>query len=754
MRLLRLFTALFFIACSADAQNAPVGTWTSHLPYNNVISIATDGKMLYAASEISFFTYDPASGEMDAYSKTEGMSDVDMAWVAHDRTTGYTILTYKNGNIDLFKDRNFYNIPDFKQRVINGAKEINGIYTENGLAYISTSIGIIVVNLAKREIKETYEFIQNEITVPVLAFAASEQYFYANTGSGIYRINRNSPSPQVFSLWQKISDKVLPDAAVAQNIFFAANQDSLYKAQGDSLIGVMSLGQGGDHIDEGNGYLLICSYGAVEGYNAATWSKDVYNYQYTDTRQAVLLNDGNMWVADYYKGIAKSQDNISYVKPNGPSGLSSYDIYAYDRNVLVAHGAVSDNWVFRYNTEGFSEYKDGQWINYNMQNFPFLSNFYDFITITKDRNDGTIYAGSFISGLLVLNADGTHQQLAQNSPILESVNVNPGTWSVAGLVLDENRTLWVNNFGTINNELAAKTADNNWYKFNPSVFGGYPGGGTNIIIDDIGQKWYVSPRGGGVVVYNDNGTIEDKTDDATRQLMAGAGAGNLPDNDVYSIAKDKNNAIWIGTRAGIAIVNCTEVAATSQCDAEQPTVQFDQFAGKLFATEIVYAIAVDGANRKWVGTASGVWLLSPSGEEIVSRFTEENSPLPSNVIKKITIDPVSGDVYIGTEKGLVCYRGTATDGGEKNEEQLITFPNPVPSGYGGTIAIKGFVENADVRITDISGQLVYRTTALGGQAVWNGMDYKGRRPQSGVYLVFATNKDGTEKTTGKIVFMQ
>ena len=131
----------------------------------------------------------------------------------------------------------------------------------------------------------------------------------------------------------------------------------------------------------------------------------------------------------------------------------------------------------------------------------------------------------------------------------------------------------------------------------------------------------------------------------------------------------------------------------------------------------------------------------------------ENSPLPSNNIQKIAIDPVTGDVYIGTALGLVSYRGTATDGGESNQD-VITFPNPVPSGYSGTIAIKGLSENADIRITDISGQLVYRTKALGGQAIWNGLDYTGRRPQSGVYLIFATNKDGTQTHAGKMVFME
>ena len=165
-------------------------------------------------------------------------------------------------------------------------------------------------------------------------------------------------------------------------------------------------------------------------------------------------------------------------------------------------------------------------------------------------------------------------------------------------------------------------------------------------------------------------------------------------------------------------------------------------------------IAVDGANRKWIGTSNGVWLLSPDAgnSTIISRFTVDNSPLPSNRIQKIAVDGVTGDVYIGTDQGLMCYRGTATDGGVTNAN-VLSFPNPVPSGYKGTIAIKGFSSNADVRITDINGQLVYRTTALGGQAVWNGLDYKGHRPQSGVYLIFSSNTDGTQTYAGKLVFM-
>ena len=114
---------------------------------------------------------------------------------------------------------------------------------------------------------------------------------------------------------------------------------------------------------------------------------------------------------------------------------------------------------------------------------------------------------------------------------------------------------------------------------------------------------------------------------------------------------------------------------------------------------------------------------------------------------------MTGDVYIGTDEGLVSYRSTATEGGETNHDVEI-FPNPVKSGYTGSIAIKGLATDADVRITDIDGQLVYHTTAFGGQAVWDGKDYTGHRPQSGVYLVFVSSSDGTQKYTGKIVFLQ
>jgi hypothetical protein len=252
-------------------------------------------------------------------------------------------------------------------------------------------------------------------------------------------------------------------------------------------------------------------------------------------------------------------------------------------------------------------------------------------------------------------------------------------------------------------------------------------------------------------VYNPGANVDALNDDKWKYFRVGKGSGNLPSNEVFSIAKDKNGFIWIGTAAGIGIVQCPEqVFEAGGCEAILPVVQQDQFAGFLFQNEEVKTIAVDGANRKWIGTRNGVWLVSEDGDKIIYRFTEDNSPLLSNDIKKIAIDPQSGEVYISTFKGICSFRSTATDA-QEHTSKILVYPNPVPPGYNGTIAIRGVTNNATVKIAELNGRLVFQTRALGGQAVWNGRNYKGDKVASGVYLVLIKDDNGTERQVGKIV---
>jgi hypothetical protein len=300
-----------------------------------------------------------------------------------------------------------------------------------------------------------------------------------------------------------------------------------------------------------------------------------------------------------------------------------------------------------------------------------------------------------------------------------------------------------------------RASDGVWQSFNLGAlaFGASRTEAGEVIIDRAGQKWILG-RGSNLIVFNDNYTIGNTADDRARILSNKIGNGNLPGNRVLSFAADRDGEIWVGTDEGVAVFYSPEnVFSGYNFDAQQVLVEYGGYVQYLLEAEAVTAIAVDGANRKWFGTdRAGIFLMSDDGTEQIHHFTEDNSPLISNSITDIAINHKTGEVFIGTDKGIVSYKADATSGGESNQD-VVVYPNPVREGYTGPIAIKGLVTDADVKITNISGSLVYATKAEGGQAVWSGNDFSGRRAQTGVYLVFISNEDGSETVVAKILFI-
>ncbi len=753
------FIFLFLISFQLHAQDRPIGHWRGHMPYNNAISIATDGVTLYVASTESFYTFNAATQEVTTYSKVEGMSDAIMSAVAYDPVSGFTILAYQNSNVDLFKDGTFYNLPDIKLKAINGDKTIYSIYTDGGLAYLSTGFGIVVIDPVKKEIKETYSFTTNNQTIAVRNFTAAGNYFYAATRGGLYRVIKNAPNLQAFSSWQQIDARVFFNrlASVGSKVF-ASEGDSIFVWNGTALTEIF-------HVDETTADILSISDAGnnnlwVSVYYPAKFLGTVYlmndQYQLIDSfkqdigkPQNVVQLEGNntVWIADEFNGLYSAEANKQhyFITPPGPSTFTSFDILPYNGDVWVAHGAIDDKFNYKQNRRGISHFQNNNWTHYNQRNNKTLDTGQatDFIGLSKDPQDGTIYATSFRSGMFIIRPDGSTSLL--KAPYFDETPTDAGAYRVGTSAFDSKGNLWIaQSLG--GHDLVMKNPADQYFKFSgPGILQI----AVYIAIDDADQKWY-SVSGRGVVVMNDGSTPENPADDQYRVLSPAEG---LPTSNVFSIVKDKEGAMWIGTDDGIGIVNCASAVIGGGCNVDRPIVQFDQFAGYLFQGEKIKTIAVDGANRKWIGTTNGAWLLNAEGDKILERFTAENSPLPSNGIQDIAVDPITGDVYFGTDLGLVSFRYTATDGGEVNENVTV-FPNPVLHDYDGPIAIKGLVGNADVRITDVSGQLVFRTKALGGQAVWNGKDYNERRPQSGVYLIFITNADGSQTHVGKLVFQE
>ena len=756
-RLLFILLTLFPAICFA--QDKAIGSWASHFAYTNARSVAYDGKDKVYAADLNLFAYSTLDNEYTVYSKVNGLSDVGINLIRYNTTDDYLLIIYENGNIDILSDDGIINIPDIKNLQISGSRNINDIYFFNKFAYLSTDLGIVVLDPSKNEIKETYVLQNGTVVAKVNSFTNFQQQFVAATDQGIYVANENNPILQDFNNWTNIDNKNINHLlAVGDNRIFLAEGKTLHTSD-DLNTGLNAIYTSQENIvrlNEGFSNIYVCENGntkrAIQLFdNNANAIDSFFNVNAFDVAEV----GSSFYIADGYIGLVQvpNKQDRNKIHPDGPFANAFFNLNIAEDKLIVSGGGHA-GWNYQFSSTGIYTYDYNNWTAYNrFDNVPAMDSTFDIVAATIDPKTKSIYGASYGGGLLEIKADGDAQVFKNNGFINNAIG-DPGGFRVFDLAFDNENNLWMTNYGA-NTQLVVKKTDNSWQKFSlPFPSGSGEKSATQLLIDNSNQKWVIGARGVGLMVMNDNNTIDNTNDDVSRLLSTGLGRGNLPNIFVNCMAQDKDGLIWVGTNDGIGIFNCPEsILTTNGCDAELKIVQYDENAGLLFQSETVKSIAVDGGNNKWIGTNNGVWQISEDAETILQRFNTANSPLPSDEVNKIVVHPKTGDVFIATNKGLVSYRGNATEGNETNDEILV-FPNPVPSNYQGTIAIKGLTENADVRITDVSGQLVYRTTAQGGQATWNGMTYTGKRPMTGIYYVFVTNKDGSQTKTTKFMFSE
>ncbi len=751
-----------FAACLGNAQNLipPIGQWREHLNCQNTIQIIK-GDLLYCATNTHLFSID-ADNTVERYSKVTGLNDIGVQCIGWDATTRQLVTVYSNSNVDVLKNGNVKNIGDIKRSAISGNKTVYNIYCKDGLAYLCSGLGIIVVNLSKYEIKDTWFIGSNGGQVKVNGFSTDGIQFYAATEEGLKSVPTGSPDISNYANWKTLSGANGLGTGPIKNIVFTNNKiiaeknDSLFILNGNtwSLLyaeaswPIISTNYAENKLlvcqrtSAGNArVLLLNTSGVIE--------KTISQAGVISFPRSAILENGAIWTADQFGGLSKFTSSFERFIPNGPPGTADGEMIIKDQSLYAAAGSVNNAWNYQYNRNGVYSYKEDVWSYKGYNNLPVLDSVLDFITVATDPENGSLWAGSFGGGLVNF-AEGSQPKIYKKSnSSLQPAIGDPGSYRVSGLAFDQNNNLWVSNYGAAQN-LHVRKPDGTWKAFS-IPFTHVENAVSQLLVDDHNQLWIVSPKDNGVFCFNYGQSIDNLTDDKWKFYRQGSGNGNLPSNTVLSLLKDKNGFIWVGTDKGIGIIQCTgDVFGSQSCDALLPIVQQDRFAGLLFKDEVVQCMAVDGADRKWIGTKNGVWLISPDGNNIIYRFTEDNSPLLSNDVKRMAVDPATGEVFISTFKGICSFRSTATEGGKKNEHVLV-FPNPVPPGYNGTIAIRGLVNNALVKITELNGRLVYQTRALGGQAIWDGRNYKGDKISSGIYLIVVRDDDGTEKIVTKVV---
>jgi hypothetical protein len=764
---MKWIVSFFLLAClQAQSQSSfpPIGQWKEHLPYHSAIDVTAGENKIWCATPYSVFTVDLSDQSIERLSRVTGLSETGVSAIKYDSATAKLVIAYANSNIDIIYRNDIFNIPDIKRENVSGDKSIYNIFPLNGNYYLSTGLGVIVIDGSRYEIKDSWFIGTNGSNTKVSGFTTDGSFFYAATDEGLKKIPVTGVNPANYNNWQTISGNGLStgacrDAVMLNNRVLVLKNDSVFVANGAGWNLFYTTGKKITSINATGGKLAVCHLLTAPVSNVVILNADgslmrvlQQNGVTPFPRKAIIYNN-DFWIADQYNGLSHFSSSpatpAEVFVPNSPEGIASGEMQVAEAVLYAAAGEVDDNWNYQYNGNGIYRYRQGEWKNFNRVHYPALDTMLDFVTVAVDPRDQSLWGGSFGGGLLHIKTDESFEIFKQNSPLRAPLG-DPTSYRVAGLAFDQDKNLWISNFGA-QQPLVVRKADGNWKSFS-QPYSLFENALAQIVIDDAGQLWIVSPLGNGLLCFDSRGTIDDINDDRWKLVRSGAGNGNLPDNDVQCIAKDHSGFIWVGTINGVGVIQCPGEIFTTGCEAVLPIVQQGNFAGYLFRGEKIQSIAVDGADRKWVASRNGAWLISQDGEKVLERFTEDNSPLLSNDVRKITIDGKTGEVYFATSKGICSFRGQSTEGGTTNSDVLV-FPNPVPPGYTGSIGIRGLADNSIVKITELDGRLVFQTRALGGQAVWDGKDYRGRKISTGVYLVLVSTDNKNEKTVGKIIFV-
>lgn len=765
--------SLFLFALSGLAQETPIGLWRDQLPYYQVISVTEAENYIYSATPYAIFILDREDNSVQRMSKINGLSDIGITCIDYNKITKTVVLTYSNANIDLISNQVVTNISDIKRKQILGNKTINSIYCHDTYAYLACGFGIVVLDLEKEEIKDTYYIGPSGSPVNVLSITSDgSDTIWAATELGIYKATLNDPNLVNFASWE-LDDQMDPTfryntiTAMGENVFvnksrLTSNRDTIYiHSQGKWAPWYTGQSNTVNKLHSMNDRLIVTYNFFINVYDQELVSLyNIWNYYPGSPYPLDAIESGDhlLWIGDTYAGLVNYNPDENYFQNynlGGPLTANAFSMTALGDDLLIAAGGRDGSYVPTYNGGQVYQFDNTNWTNYSGWIFPQMAGINDLVTVAVDPLDpNRFYAGSWGRGLLEFYGNNNVTRYGSwNSTLGYHSASDTGDIRVGGTAFDHNGNLWVSTSHT-NNCLSLKRG-NDWTGFTISEAQESDLG--QMIIDHSDQKWivmrYENMNPNSLLVFTDNGTPDNPSDDQAKKLNSLEGRGNIPGTIVSAIAVDQDGEVWIGTEKGVAVFYSPENIFTGgNYDAQQILVEYGGYYQYLLENESVTAIAVDGSNRKWIGTdRSGVFLFSADGTTEIHHFTEDNSPLFSNRITTLAIN-ANGDVFMGTDKGVISYRGSASEGTETMED-VYAFPNPVKDGYSGIIGIKGLVTNAQVRITDISGAVVHSTKAEGGQAIWDGTNLNGVRVKSGVYLVFASDEKGKEKVVTKIIII-
>lgn len=723
------------------------GEWKSYLPYNRTSKLTETKTKIFTNSELSMYSVDKEDFSVTLYDKTNALSDIDVILHEYDPFNEQLIIAYGNGNLDILTEYATLNFPDIRDNAnIFGSRSLNDIFVaDENFAYFATDFGLVQFNLKKLEFGFTCF-----TGFPVNTVSSDEKFLYLGFDDGVYAFDaeKDGGNPSDFLQWFEISSLLCEKFVLYKGTPVFYSDDHLFRINKDNIIEKIYTIPDTSYTNRflnTDGNLLYLGAFRDQGYSSRVFITNLSDYEYAlpgcafNVQDAIRDKEGRMWFADFHRNLSWSpgiDQECELIYLNSPRSFHCSDILTFNEKIYVASGgAERDKYGYNSNNEGFYIFDNGLWTNYNSDNTDFIKNseISNFLNIQASKDNTKVFISSYGYGLLEMDLMDNSFRFYDhtNSKLAETQGDSPGRVRITNMKMDRTGNLWMTLFG-VDKPLVVLTSGGTWHSF------ALPGGSTilgEMLIDAYDRIW-VNVIDNGLVVFDYDGTIQDPTDDNFIQLTTQNTI--MESNKSFSINSDLDGNVWIGTQKGPVVFECAGDIMSGNCKGSRKRTVTNGVVEYILTDVPVNCIEFDGANRKWFGTASGLYVFNPAGDEQVMYFSFENSPLFDNKITALAYNGETGEMIIGTEKGLLSYKTETTKADKRNQPDAYAYPNPVPPHFDGLIAFNGLARDADVKITDLEGNLVFQTRAQGGQATWDGRDFRGNRVGSGVYTVFST----------------
>ena len=776
----QIFILALFSFSIGFSQNNQL--WKGYFSFNQVTDISESPNAVVASSENAVFSKNLNTNDIKTTTTVDGLKAVSITAIYYSTTTKITFVGNSNGLLLLI-------LPDgtFVQKigiisdvpVPTTIKKINHFLENDGKIYVSCDYGISIFNLTTLEFGNTYYLGPQGAYVSVQQTTINNGFIYAATkgnpsGSGIRKANLSNQFLDDYNQWVDTSGNEWNGVtSFGTNILAITTATSIYKYNGTNWTIFASCPENLLHIRSTSDYAIITSPNNVYIYNQGLQLvTHIQSSQVTTTPVtftcATVINDV-IYIGTNENGILTSSisnsTNFSFIIPNGPIRNRIFRVKKSNSALWALYGAY-DQYYNPYNPSstpnGLYQFPISKYTNDNGWTFIPYSNLLGAKSLSNiafnPNNENQFYVSSYFSGLLkVVNEVPTILYNTTNTGTngLESLQLSPPDPTyidirVNGPTFDKNGDLWMTN-NYLTKPLKVLRSNGQWQSYDftsaestlelKDTSYGIP------VVDKNGTKWLSQDRNG-VVGFNENYNNKFIT------IKTGS-SGNLPNGDVRCLAIDTKNQLWIGTIAGLRIVPSVDSFITeTDIQSKAIIILENNLAQELFYSQFIIDIAVDGANRKWVSIAdSGVYLVSPDGQQTIYHFTKDNSPLPTNNVNDIEIDGVTGEVFFATYKGMVSFKGTSTRASD-DLSSVYVYPNPVRPEFEGTVKISNLTNKATVKITDIEGNLVFETTSEGGTIEWDTTAFGKYKVASGVYMIFVSAQDGVETTVKKVMIIR